>query len=107
MTDDGETAKFANVFDTVKGEWTKTEELPGDRMNGFTPATAVLDKTLYAAPADGKIYRLEGGSWKETASLKAGRWVHRTVALDANTLLVLGGASKDGNKAECETVRVR
>lgn len=106
LTEDGDTSHNVNVFDPKSGTWTKGPDVPGNRMNGFTPAACVCGDGLFLSPADGKVYKLAGDAWKETATLEKGRWVHRVVT-DGKRLIVLGGASKDGNVAAVETVSVK
>lgn len=106
LTADGDTSHDVNVFDPNTGKWTKGPEVPGNRMNGFTPAACVCGDSLFLSPADGKVYKLTGTEWKETATLEKGRWVHRVVT-DGKQLIVLGGASKDGNVAAVEAVSVK
>lgn len=106
LTDDGGTSHEVNIFDPKAGTWSKGPTVPGERMNGFTPAACVNGSTLFLSPADGVIYRLAGDQWAETGKLEKGRWVHRVVSAK-DQLIVLGGASKDGNVAAVEAVRVK
>jgi hypothetical protein len=104
LTDDGGTSHEVDVFDPATRKWTTGPQIPGDRMNGFSPAAVVLDGHLYVSPADGTVYRLAGDKWEPTATLKTPRFVHRVVPAGGGKLLALGGASKAGNVAESEVV---
>lgn len=106
LTEDGDTSHEVNVFDSKSQSWSKGPDLPGSRMNGFTPAACAVNGQLYVSPADGNIYQLAGNQWNEAGKLQKGRWVHRVVA-NGNQLIVLGGASKDGNVAAVETVDLK
>lgn len=98
------TVQTVNVYDLVSGTWSKGPDVPGEGMNGFTPASVVLNGHVYLSPADGKFYRLDANAWTEVSSIAAGRWVHRAVPIGDGKALVLGGASKGGNVAACEVV---
>lgn len=102
LTDDGGTSHEVNIFDLATRQWTTGPKIPGERMNGFSPAAVVLDKTLYVSPADGTIYRLTGDKWEPTVTLQSPRFVHRLVPMSSGKVLALGGASRAGNVAECE-----
>jgi N-acetylneuraminic acid mutarotase len=106
LTDDGDTSHDVNVLDPKTGTWSKGPDVPGNRMNGFTPAACVCGTSLFLSPADGIVYKLAGDKWEETGKLAKGRWVHRVVAAK-DQLIVLGGASKDGNVAAVETIAVK
>ncbi|MCE9531021.1 MAG: hypothetical protein K8T89_07840, partial [Planctomycetes bacterium] len=105
LTSEGGTEKTVNVYDPVKKSWSKGTELPGDAMNGFSPAACVLDGKLYVNPADGKVYRLtDKGSWENVASVKTPRIVHRVIPFGKNQMLVLGGSGKGAIVGLVETV---
>jgi N-acetylneuraminic acid mutarotase len=98
--------RTVNIFDAASGRWSIGPELPGITRNGFTAAACVAGACLYVSPADGKLYRLsaKGAAWQEAGALVQPRIVHRMVAGDGGRLIVLGGASKQGNVARTETV---
>lgn len=100
------TSHEVNIFDPTTRKWTTGPKVPGDRMNGFTPAAAVLDGKLYLSPADGTIYRLDGEKWMPVSKLTTARFVHRVVPIGGVKLLAIGGASKAGNVAACEIVEL-
>ncbi len=104
LTASAGTSHEVNIFDPATRKWTTGPRVPGDRMNGFTPAAAVLDGKLYLSPADGTVYRLEGEKWEPVSKLKTPRFVHRVVPIGGGKLLAIGGASKAGNIAVCEVI---
>lgn len=104
LTPDGGTAHDVNIFDPVARTWAEGPKIPGERMNGFTPAAAVLDGTLYLSPADGTLYRLASDKWVAAGALKTPRFVHRVVPVGGGKLLAVGGASRAGNVAEVELI---
>ena len=108
LTAEMETTREVKVYDPLKDAWTACPELPGPKSNGFTPASCVVGRRLYVSTADGKIHRLseKGNGWEAAGELKQPRYVHRMVAASADLLIVVGGASKSGNVALTETVRL-
>lgn len=108
LTADNEMEKSVNVFDPATRQWSEAPELPGPISNGFTPAVCACGGRLIVSPADGKLYRLNErhDGWQEVGALRHPRVVHRLVAIGANRLLALGGASKTGNVALTETLEL-
>jgi N-acetylneuraminic acid mutarotase len=104
LTPDGGTSHDVHIFNLATRKWTTAPKIPGERMNGFSPAAVVLDGHLYVSPADGIVYRLSGDKWEPTVKLQTPRFVHRLVPIGGGKALALGGASRAGNVAECEVV---
>ncbi|MCE9534440.1 MAG: hypothetical protein K8T89_25455 [Planctomycetes bacterium] len=106
LTADAETDKSGDVYDPATKKWSKLIALPGGMMNGFTPASCVADNKLFVSPADGKFYRLSADEkkWEEVGALMQARFVHRVVPIGGAQMLVLGGASKQGNVSVVEAV---
>ncbi len=106
MGPDG-TDKGVDILDLKTREWSKGPALPGVNRNGFTPAVTAAKGTLFASPADGKLYQLSAkrDTWNEIGALEKQRLVHRIVPVRDDFLLILGGASKDGNVAQVEAFR--
>ncbi|HEX3146937.1 MAG TPA: hypothetical protein VHR66_02580 [Gemmataceae bacterium] len=96
----------ANRYDPKSQSWSDGPVIPGEKSNGFTPATAVADGRLFVTPADGKIYRLSGTAdrWEECAKLKEARFVARMVAGPEHKLVVVAGATPAGSLAGLEAV---
>ncbi len=105
ITEAGKVECTVNVFDTAAESWSDGPPLPVESSHGFTPAAATLDERLFVAPANGKMYQLEGDHWQEIATTKDHRFSARMVSA-ASRLLILGGASSSGLLASCEAVGV-
>lgn len=100
LTEDGESVRTVNIFDTATETWSEGPSLPGFDRNGFAPA-AYADRgndRPHAALADGRIIRLNasGDGWEEIGRLKQARVAGRMVAASGR-LLVLGGAVRGDN----------
>jgi N-acetylneuraminic acid mutarotase len=104
----GGAERTVNVLDLATKKWSRGPEVPEGKMNGFTPAACTSGGRIYVSPADGKVYRLArtGGGWEEVATLAKPRFVHRMVSIGDNKLLVLGGASREGNVALTEVIEL-
>jgi len=107
MTEAGKVECTVNVFDAESEIWSDGPPLPVEGSHGFTPAAATLGERLYVAPANGKVYRLEGDHWQEVATTKDHRFSARMVASLENHLIILGGASSNGLLATCESVGIK
>ncbi|MFO0938309.1 MAG: kelch repeat-containing protein [Gemmataceae bacterium] len=107
LTEDGDTSHEINIYDPKTNSWSKGPDLPGEGMNGFTPAACVANNKLYVSPADGALYKLTGDKWETCGKLEKGRWVHRMVTDGNGHLIVLGGASKGGNVSAVEVIEVK
>lgn len=108
LGDHAKAALTVDVFDPLTGVWTTGPNIPGSQRNGFTPASCVAGSRLYLSAADGKVTRLstKGDAWEEVGQLQHPRVVHRMVAVDDNLLLAVGGASREGNVALTEAIRL-
>lgn len=102
----GETELTVNVYDPKAGTWAEGPPLPGERSNGFTPASAVIDGRLFVTPADGKLYRLReaGDHWDEAGQLRQPRFVARMVPGPDRRLIVIAGAAPGSLLASVEAV---
>jgi len=107
LTPDGDTDSSVDVFEVATATWSKTASLPGGKRNAFSPAVCAMDGAVFASPADGIVYRLDERSraWTETGKLQVKRIVHRMVPASGGNLLVLGGASPEGNVASVEAIK--
>jgi N-acetylneuraminic acid mutarotase len=95
LNEDGDLERTVNVYDPDKKVWSTIAKLPGETMNGFSPAACVCDGKLFVNPSDGKVYRLsEKETWDQIATSKQPRFVHRIVPIGKNLILSLGGSSK-------------
>jgi N-acetylneuraminic acid mutarotase len=104
---EGSTELTVNVYDPAAKKWSKAADLPGEAMNGFTPAACSLCDFPYVSPADGKVYRLGEKGWETVGELKRPRFVHRLVDACPERLLAIGGTSKQGHVALTEEVEVK
>ena len=88
------------------GTWSDGPPLPGEKSNGFTPASAVAGGRLYVTPADGKLYRLSdnGDRWEEAGKVREPRFVARMVPGRDNRLVVIAGAAPGTLLASVEAV---
>lgn len=104
--EDDNVVRDVSIYDVAHGTWTSGPDLPGGRRSGFGPAAAVLDGRLYVSIDDGSIHRLNdtATAWEAVASATP-RIVHRMVAADGQ-LHVIGGATRGGNSALIEVVRI-
>jgi N-acetylneuraminic acid mutarotase len=104
----GETDLTVNVYDTKTGTWSDGPPLPGEKSNGFTPASAVLNGWLFVTPADGKLYELSDkpDGWAEVGHLAEKRFVARMVPAPGGRLVVIAGAAPGALLSSVESVAV-
>jgi len=107
LDDGGSIIGAVSIYDPAANSWTDGPELPGGKRVGFNPAICVANNRLYVSVADGVIGRLstDGKSWEPVAKV-APRIVHRMVAANDNTLLLIGGATKGDNLETVEAVKI-
>jgi N-acetylneuraminic acid mutarotase len=100
------TERKVDVLNLKSRKWTAGPTLPGVPRNGFSPAVCNQGGTLFASPSDGKLYQLslKHDAWVQIDNLEKPRQVHRIVPGPNASLVVLGGASKDGNVAQVEVI---
>ncbi len=106
MDDKNRIVHDVDIYDPATGQWTKGPALPGDEIDGFSPAACVDGGKLYVSVADGSLYRLNDATqmWE-----KAGATTPRVAARmvpDGNKVLVIGGAEKGRNLDLIEPVVV-
>ncbi len=106
LNSDGKSERIVNMFDPKAGTWSNGPEVPGNEMNGFTPASAVANGRMYLTPTDGKVYRLalKQEAWEEVGKLETGRFVARMVSSPDGRLVVIAGATSGGMLATVERV---
>lgn len=107
ITPSGRVSTEVDIFDPATNAWSKGPALPGSDMNGFAPAAAVIQKSMYASTGNGNLYVVsdDGGAWRRIGR-SSERLAHRMVA-DKEELLILGGAVKGGNLDLVERIAVR
>ncbi len=101
----GKIIKEVSIYDPGTGVWTKGPALPGNEIDGFSPAACVHGNSLYVSVADGGLYWLDESKqqWEKAGSATP-RVAHRIVS-ESNTILVIGGADKGKNSDLIEAVR--
>lgn len=101
-----ETELTLNVYDPGADSWAEGPPLPGERTNGFTPASAAAGGRLFVAPADGRVYQLadRGDRWVEVGRLRQPRFVARMVAAPDGRLVVIAGAAPGALLASVEVI---
>jgi kelch repeat and BTB domain-containing protein 12 len=108
LAEAGTAERTVDILDLATRKWSQGPQIPEGKMNGFTPAACASGGRIYVSPADGKIYRLaaQGDAWEQVATLARQRFVHRLVPIGEGKLMVLGGASREGNVALTEVIDV-
>lgn len=109
MDEQPKVSQRVDVFDPQTGRWSRGPDLPGAGMAGFGVSAWNLDGRLYVSGFRGRVYRLsdDGSRWDEVARLATPRFFHQMVpAGERDTLLILGGASREGHLADIERVAV-
>lgn len=102
----GRPSRRVDIFDPQTKAWSRGPGLPGESMNGFSPAACVLDNQLFVSVGDGSLYRLndEENIWEPVGS-STPRIVHRLVPFGSR-ILIIGGATKGDNVDLIETADV-
>lgn len=109
MDEDADISRRVDFFDPQSGEWSQGPDLPGTGMSGFGVSAWNLDGDVYVSGFNGRVFQLadDGSKWEEVARLAQPRFFHQLVpASKADTLLVVGGASRDGHLDDIELVEL-
>ena len=95
--------RTVSVLDTATGVWRDVAPLPGEDINGFAPASCVVDGRLLASVGTGETFRLSpaGDRW-DLVLHSTPRIVHRMVARNG-TVYLLGGATRKSMQDLIET----
>jgi hypothetical protein len=103
---DDRPSRRVDIFDPRTQSWSRGPGLPGEAMNGFSPAACVLDNRLFVSVGDGSLYRLNDDEniWEPVGS-STPRIVHRLIA-SGSRILIIGGATKGDNLALIEAIDV-
>jgi N-acetylneuraminic acid mutarotase len=106
IDDKGNIVHDVSIYDPKTGVWSKGPQLPGNDIDGFSPAACIHENSLFVSIADGSLYRLRESSeaWEKTGSASP-RVAHRIVS-HGKTILVIGGAAKGRNSDLIEAVPV-
>ena len=106
IDENGKIVHDVSIYDPKTGVWSKGPPLPGNEIDGFSPAACVHENSLFVSIADGSLYRLNESRqvWEKTGSASP-RVAHRIVS-DGKVILVIGGAAKGRNSDLIEAVPV-
>jgi uncharacterized GH25 family protein/N-acetylneuraminic acid mutarotase len=110
MQADGGPTRRVDVFDPQTSEWTPGPEILGDDgMTGFGASAFATGGNLYVSTIKGTLQRLsdDGQAWEMLGKTPTARFFHRMLPLDAEHLLVVGGANMEiGKFDEVEVLSV-
>ncbi len=109
MDENAKISRRVDFFDPTTGNWSKGPDLPGTGMSGFGVSAWSLADNLYVSGFNGRVFKLadDGSKWQEVAKLAQPRFFHQLVpAATGESLLVVGGASRDGHLADVELIDV-
>ncbi|MFN0068043.1 MAG: PQQ-binding-like beta-propeller repeat protein [Limisphaerales bacterium] len=108
MNSSNEPVTLVDILDTRSGAWSKGPDLPRGKLKGFGNSAAVAGGRVFVSGLSGDVFalRADGSDWETVAELKKPRFFHRLVALDAGTLLALGGEDDEGKIREIEVIKV-
>ena len=99
MTESDGPTGAVSIYDPASGEWSRGPSLPGQPMNGFGCAAAVVDGRLVVTTYAGDVLRLseDCDAWERLGTMTPARFFHRLVPHEGG-LLVLGGANMEEGK---------
>ncbi|MEM6916667.1 MAG: hypothetical protein AAF491_08900 [Verrucomicrobiota bacterium] len=102
----GEASLEVDILNLRTEEWKKGPELPDGPIKGFGLAAAVenADGKLYITGFDGKVHTYTGDGWEKVDELANGRMFARFVDPPDSSLVILGGAGKEGRPLALEFV---
>jgi hypothetical protein len=108
FTDEEDVSLSVDILDPSTGTWSNGPALPGEPMNGFSPAACTIGGRIHVSVADGSVHRLsaDGSQWEPVASVVP-RIVHRAVADGDKHMILIGGAANAENLDLVERVPVR
>lgn len=95
-----------DIYDTATGKWSTGPNIPGGRV-GFSPAANTVKGRLILNTFEAAVFRLteDGSAWEKVGESATKRMVARLLPHGSNALLV-GGASRNGNIAELEVLKL-
>lgn len=109
MTEDNELSSVVNLYDPATQQWSSAPPVgEKDRAMAFGCAACVAGTSLCVSPEGGKVYRIDpdAKAWIECGTLATSRYFHQLIALDATTLMAIGGTAKGEPMADVEIVTV-
>jgi N-acetylneuraminic acid mutarotase len=107
LTDHGDAVQRVDVLDTQSGKWSEGPAFPGQSV-GFSPAACELGGRFYLSVSDGNVHRLKsaGDGWESVGEFKIKRMVHRLVPRGSDSIVALGGVSRDGDPRKLESITI-
>ena len=102
MQQEGGPSRKVDVYDTKTGDWSTTEEMPGERMTGFGCSAFAAGGRLFVSTFDGSLLRLSQDQqhWERMGQLPTARFFHRMLPYPNDRLLIVGGANMGEGKFE-------
>lgn len=100
MESNAEPTTRVDVFDPAASKWLRGPDLPGESMEGFGCSAFAVQGVLFVSTVSGALLRLadDGKSWEKVQQLETGRFFHRMLPIDDNTLIMMGGANMEIGK---------
>ncbi|MFT5468530.1 MAG: N-acetylneuraminic acid mutarotase [Verrucomicrobiales bacterium] len=104
----GETSLEVDVLDLETEEWSKGPELPDGPVKGFGLAATTVGGEVFITGLSGEVHRLDrkAGKWVEIDKLDDGRMFARLAPVDSDTLIVVGGGTREGRALKLELVEL-
>lgn len=103
MQEQGGPTTRVDVFDPRSGQWTQGPSLVGEEpITGFGASAFATGGQLYVSTIKGTLQRLssDGKSWEIIGETPTPRFFHRMLPVDAQRMVVVGGASMKTGKFE-------
>lgn len=96
MQQEGGPTPAVDVYDPQTRTWSTGPDLLGEQgLTGFGASAFATGGRLYVSTINGTLQRLseDGSRWEMVGETPTARFFHRMLPLDANRLLVVGGAN--------------
>jgi N-acetylneuraminic acid mutarotase len=93
LEEDGNVVKSVEIYDPAKKAWAHGPELPGSKLQGFSPSAFGIGDKLYVSGIDGLLHKLSdtGDRWDVAGKFAVPRLTHRLLPGIAGDLLAVGG----------------
>lgn len=98
------------IYDPKTDTWTHGPKLDGDSMTGFGCAARSIAGQLYVSTISGTVQRLtkDGKKFEVVGKLDPGRFFHHMLPIDANKLVLVGGANMSiGKFTELDIIEIK
>lgn len=103
MQEEGGPTTRVDIFDPKMNAWSQGPNLVGeDGMTGFGASAFATGGRLYVSTIKGSLQRLsaDGSAWEVIAETPTARFFHRMLPVDAQHLVMVGGANMKIGKFE-------